>query len=190
MSKGKGSATSQAFHGALGLRAAARREEASVQPSSVLPGGGGGSLLSSPSQSCPWWSPRGAGMVRGEEGNWVFVKGAQPPTAFPAATVLFPPPLQPLVGRVNSLSGSYPTCCSVGSFAAAELGRMGRAVEFPSMDFFLRLGTRLSWVLSLQMGKRGRKRETQPLAWSQPHTDLMSPPASSSQPSCSQLQPL
>lgn len=43
--------------------------------------------------------------------------------------------------------------------------------------FFLRLGRRLSWVLSLLLGRRGRKRESQPLAWSQPYNDLMSSPS-------------
>lgn len=60
----------------------------------------------------------------------------------------------------------------------------------PAWIFFLRLSLGSLWVVSLPMGRRGRKRETQPLAWSQPHNDLMSPPASSSRPSCSQLQPL
>lgn len=77
VSKGKGSATSQAFLWGPGTPEllGGREEEASVQPSSVLLGGGGGGLLSSPRQSSPGpgahplWSTPGAGYDERRKGT-------------------------------------------------------------------------------------------------------------------------
>lgn len=99
------------------------------------------------------------------------MKGSQPPTALPAIAFLFPPPLQSLVGKVNSLR-LLPYPWSAGSSAGAEGWRMARGGEFSSVNFFLRLGTRLSWVLPLLMREGEEKERLSP--WPGPSPTLTS----------------